>query len=93
MLETSLYLLLGLAILIAIDVPIAVSICAVALTGLFVSKGDIGLFDAALKMYDGATSFPLIAIPLFIFMGIMLQRSKIAVKNENESHPKVTQRS
>ena len=78
MLETSLSLLLGLAILIAIDVPIAVSICAVALTGLFVSKGDIGLFDAALKMYDGATSFPLIAIPLFVLAGALMNTSGIS---------------
>ena len=78
MLEISLYLLLGLAILIAIDVPIAVSICAVALTGLFVSKGDIGLFDAALKMYDGATSFPLIAIPLFVLAGALMNTSGIS---------------
>ncbi|MEO0820940.1 MAG: TRAP transporter large permease [Pseudomonadota bacterium] len=78
MLETSLALLLGLALLIAINVPIAVGICAVALAGLYVSRGDLGLFDAALKAYDGATSFPLIAIPLFVLAGALMNTSGIS---------------
>ena len=78
MLETSLVLLVGLFMLIAINVPIAVSICAVALTGLYFTRGDIGLFDAALRMYDGATSFPLIAIPLFVLAGALMNTSGIS---------------
>ena len=78
MLTTSLLLLVGLALLVAIDVPIAVAIGAVALAGLFWSRGDIGLFDAALKMFDGATNFPLIAIPLFVLAGALMNTSGIS---------------
>ena len=78
MIEISLALLAGLFLLIAINVPIAIAICAVALGGLYYSRGDLGLFDAALKMYDGATSFPLIAIPLFVLAGALMNTSGIS---------------
>lgn len=78
MLITALSLFFGLLLLILINVPIAVGICAVALLGLYVSRGDIGLFDAALKMFDGATSFPLIAIPLFVLAGALMNTSGIS---------------
>lgn len=78
MLVTALSLFFGLLLLILINVPIAVGICAVALVGLYVSRGDIGLFDAALKMFDGATSFPLIAIPLFVLAGALMNTSGIS---------------
>ncbi len=78
MLITALSLFFGLLFLILINVPIAVGICAVALVGLYVSRGDIGLFDAALKMFDGATSFPLIAIPLFVLAGALMNTSGIS---------------
>ncbi len=78
MLITALSLFFGLLLLILINVPIAVGICAVALVGLYVSRGDIGLFDAALKMFDGATSFPLIAIPLFVLAGALMNTSGIS---------------
>lgn len=78
MLVTALSLFFGLLFLILINVPIAVGICAVALVGLYVSRGDIGLFDAALKMFDGATSFPLIAIPLFVLAGALMNTSGIS---------------
>ena len=78
MLTISLTLLAGLVVLIAINTPIAVAICAVALGGLYFSKGDLGLFDAALKMYDGATSFPLIAIPLFVLAGALMNTTGIS---------------
>lgn len=73
-----LLMLFCLAALIVINVPIAVAICAVALGGLYLNTGDLGLFDAALKMFDGATSFPLIAIPLFVLAGALMNTSGIS---------------
>jgi tripartite ATP-independent transporter DctM subunit len=64
--------------LILINVPIAVAICAVALIGMVAHHGTLGLYNAALIMFDGATSFPLIAIPLFILAGALMNTSGIS---------------
>ncbi len=73
--------LIAFALLIAlilINVPIAVAICAVALMGMVAHHGVFGLYNAALMMFDGATSFPLIAIPLFILAGALMNTSGIS---------------
>lgn len=67
-----------LVLLIAINVPIAVAILAVALVGVVFDKGVFGLYDAALTIFDGATSFPLIAIPLFILAGALMNTGGIS---------------
>ena len=54
----ALLILALLVALIAINVPIAVSICAVALFGIWLDKGTIGFYDAALTIFDAATNFP-----------------------------------
>ncbi|MEO1491588.1 MAG: TRAP transporter large permease [Pseudomonadota bacterium] len=74
----ALILILLLAILISINVPIAVSIAAVALIGIYVDKGIFGFYDAALKIFDSATNFPLIAIPLFILAGALMNTGGIS---------------
>lgn len=68
----------GLLALIFLGVPIAIAICAVALTGMLLSNGVLGLYNAALSMFDGATSFPLIAIPLFILAGALMNTGGIS---------------
>ena len=75
---TALLVFIGLLALILLNVPIAVSICAVALVGMVASKGVFGLYNAALTMFDGATSFPLIAIPLFILAGALMNTGGIS---------------
>ena len=75
---TALLALGGLFALILLNVPIAIAICAVALVGMVAAKGELGLFNAALTMFDGATSFPLIAIPLFILAGALMNTGGIS---------------
>ncbi len=70
--------LIALVALIAINVPIAVAILAAALTGVIIDNGVLGLYDAALAIFDGATSFPLIAIPLFILAGALMNTGGIS---------------
>ncbi len=70
--------LILLFILIAINVPIGISICAAALVGMIWHNGVFGLYNAALVMFDGATSFPLIAIPLFILAGALMNTGGIS---------------
>ena len=65
-------------VLILSRVPIAVSIGAVAILGLLLNSGVFGLYNAALTMFDGATNFPLIAIPLFILAGGLMNTSGIS---------------
>lgn len=65
-------------VLVFLGVPIAVSIAAAALIGVYSLHGVAGLYNAALALFDGATSFPLIAIPLFILAGALMNTSGIS---------------
>ena len=71
-------ILLALLVMIAIGVPIALAILAAALVGVFVENGHLGFLNAALSIFDGATSFPLIAIPLFILAGALMNTGGIS---------------
>jgi tripartite ATP-independent transporter DctM subunit len=72
-------LVLGLLFgLIAIGLPIAVAILAAALVGVFALRGTFGFYNAALAIFDGAQSFPLIAIPLFILAGALMNTGGIS---------------
>lgn len=71
-------ILLLMFALIAIGLPIAVAILAAALVGVWILRGHLGLYNAALSIYDGATSFPLIAIPLFILAGALMNTGGIS---------------
>lgn len=66
--------------LILINVPIAVAIGIVALGGLVLTPGGATLYDMVIALYSGATSFPLIAIPLFILAGNLMNTSGISVR-------------
>ncbi len=71
-------ILLLLVVLILLGVPIAVGILAVALLGTVLHNGVPGLYNAALALFDGATSFPLIAIPLFVMAGALMNTGGIS---------------
>ncbi|MDA0310639.1 MAG: TRAP transporter large permease [Gemmatimonadetes bacterium] len=70
---------LVLLALVLVGVPIAVSLGAVAVLAMVTGPGGLGsLPNSALVMYSGATSFPLIAIPLFILAGAIMNASGIS---------------
>lgn len=71
---------LGLIGLIMINVPIAIAIGIVAVVGFTLTTGTAQLFDMAIVLYSGATKFPLIAIPLFILAGNLMNTSGISVR-------------
>ena len=75
---TLLAVFLGLVLLIAIGVPIAIGLGVVGLMGLLMHRGPLSLFDVPLKLYEGATSFPLIAIPLFVLAGALMNTAGIS---------------
>lgn len=73
-----LLLFLGLLALILLNVPIAVALAIAATSAIVASQGLESLPNLALEMYNGATNFPLIAIPLFILAGAIMNTSGIS---------------
>jgi len=64
--------------LVIIDVPIAVALGIVALAAMVASHGVESLPNLPIVLYNGATNFPLIAIPLFILAGAIMNASGIS---------------
>jgi tripartite ATP-independent transporter DctM subunit len=64
--------------LVLINVPIAVSLGIVALVAMVASHGLASLPNLPLVAYNGATNFPLLAIPLFILAGAIMNASGIS---------------
>ena len=77
---TLLFMVVGLFALILIDVPIAVALGVVAVAAIFLTQGADMLPNLALVMYDGATNFPLLAIPMFILAGAIMNASGLSAR-------------
>jgi tripartite ATP-independent transporter DctM subunit len=73
-----LLLFLAVLALVLINVPIAVSLGIVAVVAMVASHGAAALPNLALVVYNGATNFPLLAIPLFILAGAIMNASGIS---------------
>ena len=71
-------MLVGMIALAMLNVPIAVALGLVALIAVIVIQGPTMLPNLALVMFDGASSFPLLAIPLFILSGAIMNASSIS---------------
>lgn len=61
-----------LLIMICINVPIAVALAMSGVLGLLLTEGADSLVTIALDMYDGSTKFSLIAIPMFVLAGAIM---------------------
>ena len=75
---TLLALFIGLLILVVINVPIAVALGVVAVIAMIATSGIDILPNLAVVLFTGATKFPLIAIPLFILAGSIMNASGIS---------------
>jgi tripartite ATP-independent transporter DctM subunit len=64
--------------LVLINVPIAVALGIAAVAAILATQGTWALPNVAIAMFQGATSFPLIAIPLFILAGAIMNTSGIS---------------
>jgi tripartite ATP-independent transporter DctM subunit len=71
-------MLIALFVLVLINVPIAVAIGVIAAVAMVEKGGMDNLFSAATTMFDGATKFSLIAIPLFVLAGAIMNTSGIS---------------
>lgn len=74
------FMVVGLFALILINVPIAIALAAIAVIAIYVTQGSGMLLNTALVMYDGATNFPLLAIPMFILAGAIMNATGISTR-------------
>ena len=65
-------------VLVLINVPIAVALCIASVAAMLATQGVASLPNVPLALYQGATSFPLIAIPLFILAAAIMNTSGIS---------------
>ena len=73
-----LLLFVVLIFLLFINIPIAISIAVATVITMIAKAGPDYLINTALAMYNGSKSFPLIAIPLFIIAGAIMNSSGIS---------------
>ena len=73
-----LFILIGLLALILINVPIAIALAIVTVVAMLATAGTATLPNLPLVMFTGATNFPLLAIPLFILAGAIMNSSGIS---------------
>ena len=75
----ALVLLLGIIVSIALGFPIAVGIGLSSLAAAMVFLGpERAVFLTAQRMFTGTNSFPLLAIPLFVLAGALMNTGGIA---------------
>ena len=65
-------LFVALVAMICLNVPIAVALAISGILGLLATEGPDSLVTVALDMYDGSTKFSLIAIPMFVLAGAIM---------------------
>jgi tripartite ATP-independent transporter DctM subunit len=77
------WLILGIVVLLtAINVPIAVALSITTVIFL-IAKSTAPLSVVPLNLFSGASSFPLLAIPLFILAGGLMETSGISLRLVN----------
>jgi len=70
-------LILSLLVLFAINAPIAIAIGVASLMGILV-QGNFPLMMVVQKMFGGMDSFHLMAVPLFMFTGVIMEAGGIS---------------
>jgi tripartite ATP-independent transporter DctM subunit len=69
----------GLVILLAVGAPVSISIALPSAVCMFLIVGfDRGAVTSAQQMFGGANSFALLAIPFFVFAGVIMNNGGIA---------------
>jgi len=64
--------------LILINVPIGIALAVAATLGIALTAGPDNLLSIGIEMYRGATGFPLIAIPMFVLAGAIMNAGGIS---------------
>jgi tripartite ATP-independent transporter DctM subunit len=67
-----LLIFIAMVAMICVNVPIAVALAVAGIIGLLATEGMSSLVTVGLDMYDGSTKFSLIAIPMFVLAGAIM---------------------
>ena len=70
-------LIISLLVLFALNAPIAIAIGGASVVGILV-QGDFQLMVMAQRMFGGTDSFHLLAVPLFMFAGALMEAGGIS---------------
>ncbi|MFC1531752.1 TRAP transporter large permease [Thermodesulfobacteriota bacterium] len=73
-------LIISLILLFAINAPIAVAIGVASLLAIMI-QGDFSLMMVVQRMFSGTDSFHLMAVPLFMFTGTIMEAGEISRRN------------
>lgn len=76
--ELSILLLVGIVVLLAAGVPLGLASGFLGVCVAYWKLGERGFFILGQRMYDLTIEHALLAVPLFIFMAMLLERSNIA---------------
>lgn len=76
--EGSVILFLGFALLMAIGTPLAVAL-GVSGTAVILIEG-LGIMSVPTNAYNGVAKYPLLALPVFILAGMMFERAGVALR-------------
>jgi len=68
---------LALVVMVCINIPIAIALSLSAVLGIVMSDGLDALVLVGVDMYEGARSFSLIAIPMFVLAGAIMNATGI----------------
>ncbi len=74
---TVLVIFIALLAMIFVNVPIGIALAISGVIGLLMTEGTGALVTVALDMYDGSTKFSLIAIPMFVLAGAIMNAGGI----------------
>ncbi|MGE0085476.1 MAG: TRAP transporter large permease [Desulfococcaceae bacterium] len=70
-------LIFSLLFLFAINAPIAIAIAAASVLGILV-QGNFSMMMVVQRMFSGTDSFHLMAVPLFMFAGVIMEEGGIS---------------
>jgi tripartite ATP-independent transporter DctM subunit len=73
-----LLMIFALVAMVLINVPIAIALAIAASIGIFASEGANAVTSIGLDMYSGAGQFSLIAIPMFVLAGAIMNATGIS---------------
>lgn len=80
-------LLFGLfTILLIIGVPVAIALGASGMVAIIINNWDtqwFGLMSVPQSFYAGLSKYPLLAIPMFVLLGTIFERSGVALRIVN----------
>ena len=74
----TLLIILALLTLVMSGVPLGISTLVVSVVAALLQFGTPGLFLVYANVYDVLENYPLVAVPLFIFMSSVMERAGIA---------------